>query len=135
MFQWIKERFAQHPAVEQPPEPVVVMICDGLVDAALFQAQLQDAGIPSALMGADSASMFGMQSGLLSDVRIVVPHQFADAAIELLAENIDYDYRDDNSDSNSDDNSDDNSDSNSDDNSDESITQDEHDEQPERPSH
>ena len=123
MFQWIRDRFAQHPAVEQPPEPVVVMICDGLVDAALFQAQLQDADIPSALMGADSASMFGMQSGLLSDVRIVVPHQFADAAIELLAENIDYDYRDDNSDSNSDDNSD------------ESITQDEHDEQPERPSH
>ena len=80
MFQWIKERFAARPAVEHPPEPVVVMICDGPVDAALFQAQLQDAGIPSALIGADSASMFGMQSGLLSDVRIVVPHEFADAA-------------------------------------------------------
>lgn len=119
MFQWIRDRFAQHPAVEQPPEPVVVMICDGPVDAALFQAQLQDAGIPSALMGADSASMFGMQSGLLSDVRIVVPHQFADAAIELLADSIDYDYREDNSD----------------DISDESINQDEHDEQPEHPSH
>jgi len=97
MFQWIKERFAQHPAVEHPPEPVVVMICDGPVDAALFQAQLQDAGIPSALIGADSASMFGMQSGLLSDVRIVVPHEFADAAIALIADSIENDYRDDDS--------------------------------------
>ena len=95
MFQWLKERFAQNPAVAQPPEPVVVMICDGPVDAALYQSQLQDAGIPSALMGANSASMFGMQSGLLADVRIVVPHEFADAAIALLADSIDNDYRDD----------------------------------------
>ena len=95
MFQWIKDRFAQRPVVEQPPEPVVVMICDGPVDAALFQAQLQDAGIPSALIGADSASMFGMQSGLLADVRIVVPHEFADAAIALIADSIENDYRDD----------------------------------------
>jgi hypothetical protein len=95
MFQWIKERFAASPAVEHPPEPVVVMICDGPVDAALFQAQLQDAGIPSALIGADSASMFGMQSGLLADVRIVVPHEFADAAIALIADSIENDYRDD----------------------------------------
>lgn len=95
MFQWLKERFAQRPAVEQPPEPVVVMICDGPVDAALFQAQLQDAGIPSALIGADSASVFGMQNGLLADVRIVVPYEFADAAIELIADSIDNDYRDD----------------------------------------
>lgn len=93
MFQWIKDRFAQRPVVAQPPEPVVVMICDGPVDAALFQAQLQDAGIPSALTGADSASMFGMQSGLLSDVRIVVPHEFADAAIALIADSIENDYR------------------------------------------
>jgi hypothetical protein len=95
MFQWIKDRFAPRPVVEQPPEPVVVMICDGPFDAALFQAQLQAAGIPSALTGADSASMFGMQSGLLSDVRIVVPHEFADAAIALIADSIDNDYRDD----------------------------------------
>ena len=98
MFQWLKNRFTQSPAVEQPPEPVVVMICEGPVDAALYQAQLQDAGIPSALIGADSASMFGMQSGILADVRIVVPHEYADAAIELLADSIDNDYRDDESD-------------------------------------
>ena len=102
MFQWLKERFAASPAVAQPPEPVVVMICDGPVDAALYQAQLQDAGIPSALIGADSASMFGMQSGLLADVRIVVPHELADAAIALLADSIDNDYRFDDSQDSSD---------------------------------
>jgi hypothetical protein len=37
-----------------------------------------------------------MQNGLLANVRIVVPHEFADAAIELLADSIDNDYRDDN---------------------------------------
>ena len=95
MFQWLKERFAARPAVAQPPEPVVVMICDGPVDAALYQAQLQDAGIPCALIGADSASVFGMQNGLLADVRIVVPYEFADAAIELIADSIENDYRDD----------------------------------------
>lgn len=97
MFQWLKNRFAPNATVAHPPEPVVVMICEGPVEAALYQSQLQDAGIPSALIGADSASVFGMQSGILADVRIVVPYEFADAAIELLADSIDTDYRDDDS--------------------------------------
>ncbi|NBU63803.1 MAG: hypothetical protein EBS29_04785 [Chloroflexia bacterium] len=93
MFQWLKERFAAQPPVAQPPEPVVVMICEGPVDASLYLAQLTDAGIPAALIGADSASMFGMQSGILADVRIVVPHEYADAAIDLLADSINNDHR------------------------------------------
>jgi hypothetical protein len=36
-----------------------------------------------------------MQSGILADVRIVVPHEYADAAIESLADSIDNDYRED----------------------------------------
>jgi hypothetical protein len=65
------------------------MICEGQVEASMYQAQLHDAGIPSALIGADSAAVFGMQSGLLASVRIVVPAEHADAAIELLAQSAD----------------------------------------------
>lgn len=50
----------------------------------MYVSQLIDAGIPATTMGADSASVFGMQSGLLADVRIIVPAEFADAARELL---------------------------------------------------
>lgn len=65
-------------------EPVVLMVCSGAVEASMVVSQLVDAGIPATSMGADSASVFGMQSGLLADVRILVPAEFAESARELL---------------------------------------------------
>ncbi|MFM7677240.1 MAG: putative signal transducing protein [Roseiflexaceae bacterium] len=86
MWQWFRNMFGSAQTTPAPSEPVVVMICEGQVEASMYQAQLHDAGIPSALIGADSAAVFGMQSGLLASVRIVVPAAHADAAIELLAQ-------------------------------------------------
>lgn len=84
MWQWLRDTFS--PSADTPPsaEPVVVMICEGQVEASMYLAQLTDAGIPAALIGADSAAMFGMQTGLLASVRLVVPPEYADAAFDLL---------------------------------------------------
>jgi len=91
MWQWFRSLFGSAQTTPAPTEPVVVMICEGHVEASMYQAQLHDAGIPSALIGADSAAVFGMQSGLLASVRIVVPAEHADAAIALLAQENDDD--------------------------------------------
>lgn len=84
MWQWLRDKFSASDTTPPAAEPVVVMVCEGTVEASLYLAQLHDAGIPAALLGADSAATFGMQSGLLADVRIVVPADHADAAYELL---------------------------------------------------
>jgi hypothetical protein len=90
MWQKIKQLWQKTPPTEsnQPAhdsaEPVILMVCSGTVEASMYVSQLIDAGIPAATIGADSASVFGMQSGLLADVRIVVPAEFAEAARELL---------------------------------------------------
>lgn len=65
-------------------EPVILMVCSGPVEASMYVSQLIDAGIPATTIGADSASVFGMQSGLLADVRIVVPADYEESARELL---------------------------------------------------
>lgn len=67
-------------------DPVVVATCNGPIEANMVISQLHDSGIPAATIGADSASVFGMQSGMLAEVRIVVPAAFADEARELIAE-------------------------------------------------
>jgi len=67
-------------------EPVVVATCNGPIEANMLISQLHDSGIPAATIGADSAAVFGMQSGMLAEVRIVVPAAFADEARELIAE-------------------------------------------------
>ena len=84
MWQWFRDKFSSSADTPPPDEPVVVMICEGQVEASMYLAQLTDAGIPAALIGADSAAMFGMQTGLLASVRLVVPPEFADAAFDLL---------------------------------------------------
>jgi hypothetical protein len=90
MWQKIKQLWQSTPNPDadttpnQPSEPVVLMVCSGPVEASMYVSQLIDAGIPATTMGADSASVFGMQSGLLADVRIVVPAEYAEAARELL---------------------------------------------------
>jgi hypothetical protein len=90
MWQKIKQLWQNQPTsdTDQSPsesaEPVILMVCSGPVEASMYLSQLIDAGIPATTMGADSASVFGLQSGLLADVRIVVPAEFADAARELL---------------------------------------------------
>lgn len=90
MWQKIKQLWQSTPNTDadttpnQPSEPVVLMVCSGPVEASMYVSQLIDAGIPATTIGADSASVFGLQSGLLADVRIVVPAEFAEAARELL---------------------------------------------------
>lgn len=90
MWQKFKQLWQKSPTStdDNPPasaaEPVVLMICSGPVEASMYLSQLIDAGIPATTIGADSASVFGMQSGLLADVRIVVPAEYADSARELL---------------------------------------------------
>ena len=54
------------------------------MEAALCLSQLHDAGIPASAIGADSATIFGVQSGALAEVRIVVPADYADAARDVL---------------------------------------------------
>ena len=100
MWQKIKQLWQKSPTddITPPPtetsEPVVLMVCSGPVEAAMYVSQLVDAGIPATTMGADSASVFGMQSGLLADVRIIVPAEYAESARELL-EIVDVDPDDD----------------------------------------
>lgn len=90
MWQKIKQLWQSTPHSDaeqshnESAEPVILMVCSGPVEASMYVSQLIDAGIPATTMGADSASVFGMQSGLLADVRIVVPAEFAHAARELL---------------------------------------------------
>jgi hypothetical protein len=90
MWQKIKQLWQSTPNTDadttpnEPSEPIVLMVCNGPVEASMYVSQLIDAGIPATTIGADSASVFGMQSGLLADVRIVVPAEFAEAARELL---------------------------------------------------
>lgn len=93
MWQWLGNIFnkstadtdsASDTTANTHADPVVIMTCQGPVEAALYLSQLHDAGIPAASIGADSATTFGFQSGALADVRIVVPANFADAAYELL---------------------------------------------------
>ena len=66
--------------------PVVVATCDSPLAADLVVAQLRDAGIPAAALGSDSATVFGVQSGLLAEVRVIVPAPYATEAMALLAE-------------------------------------------------
>ncbi|MFZ9857463.1 MAG: putative signal transducing protein [Roseiflexaceae bacterium] len=90
MWQKIKQLWQSTPTTDtdstsdEASTPVVLMVCSGPVEASMYVSQLIDAGIPATTVGADSASVFGLQSGLLADVRIVVPAEFADAARELL---------------------------------------------------
>ncbi len=83
MWQWFSNLFAAKPDSDAG-EPVIVMICQGHMEAALCMSQLQDAGIPASTIGADSATIFGVQSGALAEVRIVVPAEYAEAARDVL---------------------------------------------------
>ena len=92
MWSSIKKLFVRSDSDDPADSPVVVATCNGPIEANMMLSQLHDSGIPAALLGADSASVFGMQSGILAEVRIVVPALYAGAAQELLAE---FDLRDD----------------------------------------
>ena len=92
MWSSIKKLFGSSDSDEPTDSPVVVATCNGPIEANMMLSQLHDSGIPAALLGADSASVFGMQTGILAEVRIVVPALYAGAAQELLAE---FDLRDD----------------------------------------
>jgi hypothetical protein len=67
-------------------DPVIVATCNGPIEASMLLSQLHDSGIPAASLGAESAAVFGMQSGILAEVRIVVPAAYVDEARELIAE-------------------------------------------------
>ena len=66
--------------------PVVVATFNGSIEASMVLSQLHDSGIPAAIIGAESAAVFGMQSGILAEVRIVVPAMYVTAAQDLLRE-------------------------------------------------
>ena len=83
MWQWLQSIFASKPTPDVA-EPVIVVTCNGHMEAALCLSQLHDAGIPASAIGADSATIFGVQSGALAEVRIVVPADYADAARDVL---------------------------------------------------
>jgi hypothetical protein len=92
MWSSIKKFFGRSDSEEPTDTPVVVATCNGPIEANMILSQLHDSGIPAAMLGADSASVFGMQTGILAEVRIVVPALYAGAAQELLGE---LDLRDD----------------------------------------
>ncbi|RLT30553.1 MAG: hypothetical protein DWI54_06220 [Chloroflexi bacterium] len=92
MWTSIKKLFGRSESEEPTDTPIVVATCNGPIEANMILSQLHDSGIPAALLGADSASVFGMQTGILAEVRIVVPALYAGAAQELLGE---LDLRDD----------------------------------------
>jgi hypothetical protein len=86
MWSSLKKFFSSRSAEEATDTPVVVATCNGPIEASMMLSQLHDSGIPAATLGADSASVFGMQTGILAEVRIVVPAEYAGAAQELLGE-------------------------------------------------
>ena len=86
MWAAFKQFFRASQPDESAGEPVVVATCNGPIEASMMVAQLQDSGIPAATIGAESAAVFGMQTGILAEVRILVPAQYVDAARELLDE-------------------------------------------------
>lgn len=86
MWDALKRLFTASMADNPASEPVVVATCNGPIEASMLLAQLQDSGIPAAMLGAESASVFGMQSGILAEVRIIVPAGYVDAARELIDE-------------------------------------------------
>ena len=92
MWTSIQQLFGRSESEEPTDTPIVVATCNGPIEANMILSQLHDSGIPAALLGADSASVFGMQTGILAEVRIVVPALYAGAAQELLGE---LDLRDD----------------------------------------
>jgi hypothetical protein len=99
MWQWFSNIFAAKPTPDVA-EPVIIITCQGHIEASLCLSQLQDAGIPASAIGADSATIFGVQSGALAEIRIVVPADYADEARAVLEIN---DEPDDESDDESDD--------------------------------
>jgi hypothetical protein len=86
MWESFKKLFTATDAQTSTTEPVVVATCNGPIEASMMVSQLQDAGIPAATLGAESAAVFGMQSGVLAEVRIIVPAGYLDAARELIDE-------------------------------------------------
>ena len=73
MWSSIKKFFGRSDSEEPTDTPVVVATCNGPIEANMILSQLYDSGIPAALLGADSASVFGMQTGILAEVSNLFP--------------------------------------------------------------
>lgn len=88
MWQKLRDWFAgSADSAAAQDEPVLVATCDGPLAADLLVSQLIDAGIPAVAIGSDSATVFGVQGGLLAEVRVIVPAAHAEAARAIIADN------------------------------------------------
>jgi hypothetical protein len=64
---------------------VTVYIANGQLDAEMVQRFLEAAGIPAMISQESIGRVFGMTSGPLGEVNVLVPEEKTDEALELLA--------------------------------------------------
>jgi hypothetical protein len=64
---------------------VTVYIANGQLDAEMVQGFLETAGIPAMISQESIGRVFGMTSGPLGEVNVLVPEEKTDEALELLA--------------------------------------------------
>jgi hypothetical protein len=64
---------------------VTVYIANGQLDAEMVQGFLKAAGIPAMISQESVGRVFGMTSGPLGEVNVLVPEEKTDEALELLA--------------------------------------------------
>ncbi|MGD0004980.1 MAG: DUF2007 domain-containing protein [Anaerolineaceae bacterium] len=64
---------------------VTVYIANGQLDAEMVQGFLEAAGIPAMISQESIGRVFGMTTGPLGEVNVLVPEKKTDEALELLA--------------------------------------------------
>lgn len=64
---------------------VTVYVANGQLDAEMVQGFLEAAGIPAMISQESIGRVFGMTSGPLGEVNVLVPEKKNDEALELLA--------------------------------------------------
>lgn len=72
-------------------EPVVVWQAANPMEAQIVKGRLQSAGIPAIVRGEAMGRIYGFVYGGLAERDVLVPAPLADAAEELLSEEIEWD--------------------------------------------
>jgi len=70
----------------QEPDLVCIQTCQGLLLGELYKSKLEAAGIPVLLRYESAGLIFGITVDGLGQVRVMVPAELANEALELLAE-------------------------------------------------
>ena len=73
---------------EDDSEPVVVWEAANLMEAQIVKGRLESAGIPAIVRGETAGAIFGLTTGGLAAVEVLVPGPLADKAIQLLNEDV-----------------------------------------------